>query len=109
MPPRRPRFTRRRLILGIGLALLLVVGAAASFVVTREPGDVNNPDVEFRSEPPPPTPTTPPPTAKNNPADSFVWPIYGYSPPRRKFRTAPATMRPPFRRVWKFSPRTLLE
>ena len=35
----------------LGIALLLLAGGAAAFVVSREPGDVSNPDVEFRDEP----------------------------------------------------------
>jgi outer membrane protein assembly factor BamB len=111
MPPSRPRFTPRRLALLIGVALLLIGGAAAVFVLANEPGNVNNPDVEFTAEPPDTTPAPPPAPAKKrqDPADSFIWPIYGYSPDRRKYLSAPPSMRPPFRRVWTFRAGTLLE
>jgi outer membrane protein assembly factor BamB len=110
MPPSRPRFTRRRLALLVGAVLVLLGGAAAVFVLANQPGDVNNPDVEFTAEPPDTTPApAPPASTKEDPADSFVWPIYGYSPERRKYLSAPASMRPPFRRIWRFSRRTLLE
>src|SRR3954454_5105392 len=104
MPPSRPRFTRRRLALLVGAVLVLIGGAAAVFVLANQPGDVNNPDVEFTAEPPDTTPAPVPPAAeKNDPADSFVWPIYVYSPARRNAFVRPASWPPPFRRVWRFS------
>jgi putative pyrroloquinoline-quinone binding quinoprotein len=113
--PGRPPHRRRRLILGFGLAVVvLVAGAAAVFALTR-PGDVSNPDVEFRADEPTATAT---PTAtpegrkrhrkKVDPLDSFVWPLYGYTPDRRRFLPADG-MRPPFKRLWKRRIGVLLE
>ena len=51
MPAQERKRRWRRIVLVLGLALVLLVGAAAAFVVTRQEGDVTNPDVEFRDEP----------------------------------------------------------
>ena len=51
MSPRERKTRWRRIVLVLGIALVTLVGAAAAFVVTRQEGDVSNPDVEFREEP----------------------------------------------------------
>ena len=54
-PPERKR--RGRLIAaGVAIALLLLAGGAAAFVVLNQPKDVSNPNVEFREEAPSATP-----------------------------------------------------
>jgi outer membrane protein assembly factor BamB len=110
MSPEAPRpKRRRRILLGVGLAVVLI--AAASVVVAlRRQGDISHPDVEFRPEPPP-SPAVPPTEKKPraNPFDSFVWPVYGYSADRRRYLPAAHEMRPPFRRRWQVNTGALLE
>ena len=86
--------------LGIGGAYVLQKRRAAEdvrgssteeFVVTEEPAE----------EPPPPP--KPPEQAKLE----VVWPTYGYDAERQ--RVAAFGLRPPFRRIWMFRARNLLE
>jgi outer membrane protein assembly factor BamB len=102
-------------------ALVLVVLAGGAFAVmrSREPGDVSNPGVEFRADTPVPSPSpspTPTPTStstakpgrKANPADEFVWPLYGYTPDRRRYLPGPS-LRPPYAKLWTVHAEALLE
>jgi outer membrane protein assembly factor BamB len=67
--------------------------STVEFVVTDEPEE----------EPPPPTTTAPEEPA----TPGIVWPTYGYDNERQ--RVAPSELRPPFRRVWTFGARDLVE
>jgi outer membrane protein assembly factor BamB len=108
---RKPRVLR--MLLGLGIALLVLVGAAAAFVVTREQGDVSNPDVEFRDEPA----TTPEPEQepeqrggrRSDPADRFIWAHYGYTRDRRRYLPLKRPLRPPFKEIWQYDGDILLE
>jgi outer membrane protein assembly factor BamB len=83
--------------------LLLAAGAGAYVLLSG--GDVSDPNVEFRAEP---TDTPTPAPAKRG-ADTFTWPLYGYSQTRRHWLQAPKTLRPPFRQRWSWSAHSLLE
>jgi outer membrane protein assembly factor BamB len=110
MSPQRPR-RRRRILIGVGIAVILIVAAGAVFALTR-PGDVSNPNVEFRAEPtetPLPDETQTPKKGQKDPLDSFVWPVYGYTKDRRRYLPASQNLRPPYYRVWSLSGRVLLE
>jgi outer membrane protein assembly factor BamB len=92
---------RRPLLWGL-IALAVVGGAAGAYAwVKSRTGDVRNEDAEFVKEPerPPAKPAE----------DTFSWPILGRTPDRRRFFNAPATLRPPFRMVWRIPGRVLLE
>ena len=88
MPPQERKRRWRRIVLVLGIALVLLVSAAAAFVVTRQPGDVSNPDVEFRAEPSQTPDTEQEPDApgkkKTAPVDRFIWSHYGYTRDRRR-------------------------
>jgi outer membrane protein assembly factor BamB len=103
--------SRRKLLLGAGVALVVLIAAGAVFAVTRRPGDVSNPDVGFSDEPTStPVPDPPEPkSAKKDPLRNFVWANYGYSKDRRRLLPASMLLRPPFWRVWTLGGRTLLE
>jgi outer membrane protein assembly factor BamB len=109
MSPKTPRFTRRRILIGVGVLAVLVAGAAV-YVVRHQPGDVFNPSVEFRPEPSTPPATSPPAKRrrKENPAASFEWPFYGYTPERRR-TLAVSGLRPPFRKLWRVKAGVLVE
>ncbi|HSD75917.1 MAG TPA: PQQ-binding-like beta-propeller repeat protein [Solirubrobacteraceae bacterium] len=112
MPPDTPpRMPRRRVLIGAGIVALLVAAAAiAAVVVQSRQGDVSNPDVEFRPESPsPPPPDLPAPTARKDPLDKFVWPVYGRTKDRRRYLPASTKLRPPYRRVWRRIIGVLLE
>jgi outer membrane protein assembly factor BamB len=94
-------------VFGIAALVVVVAAAAAVFVATRKPGNVSHPNVEFHAEPPPAPPPQQPKTKRV--VDRFVWPFYGYSKDRRRWLPAPASLRPPFVRMWAFRARSLLE
>jgi outer membrane protein assembly factor BamB len=102
--PDSPR-SRRRIVIWLGLAAALLIAAGAGAYVLLSGGNVSNPGVEFRAEP---TGTPAPEPAKKSEAD-FVWPFYGYSPERRQYLPASKLTRPPFKRLWSWNARDLLE
>jgi outer membrane protein assembly factor BamB len=90
----------------IAAAVLLIVGAVAGYVLYKreEASDVRGSStVEFvtteEQEPVPP----PPQREKLD----VVWPLNGYDAQRQ--RSAPFALTPPFKRVWTFRARNLLE
>ena len=98
----RPHWYRRRIVIVIGAVVTVLVCAAAVFALTR-PGDVFNPDVEFRAEPeetfvPTPVPgSSPRRRATRCPASSGRQ--YGYSRDRRRYLPTDTSVRPPFKRA----------
>jgi outer membrane protein assembly factor BamB len=111
MSPERPRWFRRKIFIGIAAALLVLFGAAAVFALTRQPGDVSNPDVEFRAEPTE-TPIVEPPLEKQRKGDplaNFVWGDYGYTKDRRRYLPASFSVKPPFKKNWTRVAPVLLE
>jgi len=113
MPPQERKRRRRRIVVGVGIALLALVSAAAAFVVTRQEGDVSNPDVEFRDEPPaaPETEQEPeePGSKKAYPVDRFIWAQYGYTRERRRYLPLKKPPHPPFEEIWRYTGHVLLE
>jgi outer membrane protein assembly factor BamB len=105
--------TPRKLLLGAAVTLVVLIAAGAVFALTRQPGDVSNPNVEFSDEPTEtPVPDTPEPTPGSNQKDplaNFVWANYGYSKDRRRFLPASMLLRPPYWRVWTLGGNVLLE
>jgi outer membrane protein assembly factor BamB len=84
----------------VALGLLLLVGAAAAYVLVKEQGarDVRgSPTVEF----------TPGTTTTHVARALSAWPTYGLDSART--RNAAFALRPPFRRVWTWHGRALLE
>ena len=111
------RKRRRRLIaLGVAIALLVLAGGAAAYVVLNQPEDVSNPNVEFKEEPVS-TPEeelepeqTPKPGKRKTPKiDRFIWGHYGYSRDRRRYLPVKNPPHPPFREVWQYQGHVLLE
>jgi len=113
MPPQERKRRWRRIVLVLGIALVLLVSAAAAFVVTRQQGDVSNPDVEFRAEPSetpePEVEPDAPGKQKTDPVDRFIWPQYGYTRDRRRYLPLKNPPRPPFRLIWQYQGHVLLE
>src|SRR5918995_5972376 len=113
MPPQERKRRRRRIVLGVVIATVLLAGGAAAFVVTSQPGDVSNPDVEFRAEPSetPEEEVEPdaPGKKKTDPVDRFIWAHYGYTRDRRRHLPLKRPLRPPFREIWQYQGHVLLE
>jgi outer membrane protein assembly factor BamB len=105
---------RWRILLAAGLVLVVAAGAVG-YKLTRRPGDVSNPNVEFDNPTPDPTATpTPTPTAqaKQKPkrvADTFRWPMYGYGPDHKRTFQPPGGLSGPFKRIWYRPAGALLE
>src|SRR5215203_1864691 len=113
MPPQERKRRLRRIVLVLGIALLVLVGGAAAYVVTREEGDVSNPDVGFRDEPAAtPDSEQEPEEAggrKTDPVDRFIWSHYGYTRDRRRYLPLKRPLRPPFKEIWQYQGNVLLE
>ena len=78
---------------------MLLIGAATGAYLTfgREPDDVLNEDVPFEEEV----------STRHAKPRKFVWPTYGYT--RARTRHLRASIEPPYRRLWTFKSKTLLE
>src|SRR6476646_43392 len=113
MSPERPRWYRRKLVIGIAVTLVALVGAAAVFALTHQPGDVSDPSVEFRAEPTGnpvrDQPSTSGKKVKRDPLANFLWPDYGYTKDRRRYLPASFAIRPPFKRIWSRVNNVLME
>ena len=107
------RWTRRRgLVLGGGLLAVIALGAvAAVLLLSSEPGDVSNPDVEFSQEElPAEAPAPAGPERGGHPMDDgFAWPNYHLNPARTGSLAVRSDLRPPFVEQWKVTGRILLE
>jgi outer membrane protein assembly factor BamB len=110
-----PRWYRRRIVIVLGALTAVLICAAAVFALTR-PGDVFNPDVEFRAEPDQtfvPTPEAVKPgkkkKKKTDPLSGFVWAQYGYSRDRRRYLPTAPSLAPPWRKRWNWDANVLLE
>jgi outer membrane protein assembly factor BamB len=93
---------RRLLVLGSIAAVVLVAGGVVAYVVAKrlESRDVTGSSTkEFV--------TTAAPKPKPPKAPGIAWPTYGYDAQRDHI--SPYAHRPPYRRLWSFSGRSLLE
>lgn len=100
-----------RLVLALaGLAVLLAAGGGAVYLWDKREAarDVRgSPTVEFVETDEPEEEAAPPPRPGKARTSGVVWPTYGYDAERQ--RVAPFKLRPPFRRIWTFGARNLLE
>jgi outer membrane protein assembly factor BamB len=106
MPSRVSRRLLRRGLIAAGV-VLAALGGAAAFVLSHAPGNVSHPNVQFTQ----PTTTAAPVVVhhRRHTVDNFVWPWYGYDAGRTRFFDAPAKLRPPMHRGWRFNDFSLLE
>ncbi len=114
MSPQERKRRVRRIVLAVGLTMLVIVGAAAAYVLVNQPKDVSNPDVEFRAEPSAtPVPEEQEPETQNGrkvaPVDRFVWPQYGYTRDRRRYLPLKKSLEPPYKLLWQYNGSVLLE
>jgi outer membrane protein assembly factor BamB len=92
--------SRRGLAVGLLTAAVLLLGGAAvlAYELLKRPPDVHNADVPFEPQAPP----------KVRRAKAVNWPIFGLNPARTRY-LAVRGVKPPFRKVWRFKDRPLLE
>ncbi|HEX6388138.1 MAG TPA: PQQ-binding-like beta-propeller repeat protein [Solirubrobacteraceae bacterium] len=103
-PPRR----RRLLWLVAGLvAVGLLAAGGALILLSSEPGDVSNPEVEFTATEPATKAAEPP--ARRSRGGGFDWPVYGFTKARTRYLPLEKPLRPPFAERWKVSGSVLLE
>src|SRR3954452_1646550 len=100
---------RRRLILLTAAFVVVLAGAAVAYKLTRPPGDVSHPDVQFIDPTPTATATPTPAGKRKRPVDDFRWPLYGYTPDHRRAYTPPKPLEGPFKRTWYRPATALLE
>jgi outer membrane protein assembly factor BamB len=91
----------RRLAIGlIAAGLIAVFGAGVlAYELLKRPADVHNESATFVPQKPP----KPEPKAK-----TVNWPMYGLNPARTRYLPANG-IKPPFRKLWRFTERPLLE
>ncbi|HWP32782.1 MAG TPA: PQQ-binding-like beta-propeller repeat protein, partial [Solirubrobacterales bacterium] len=96
--PKRLWREHRRLVVALVLGMLaLAAGVVIAYELLKRPPDVHNPDVTFVPQKPPK------PQAK-----TVNWPIFGLDPARTRYLPAKG-VKPPFRKLWRFTERPLLE
>jgi outer membrane protein assembly factor BamB len=96
------RMWREHRRLSIGLIAAAALGVAALIVAyesLKRPPDVHNPDAIFRPQKPKEAPKK---------AKTVNWPIYGLNPARTRYLPARG-IKPPFRKLWRYTERPLLE
>ncbi len=97
-----PRSKRARLGLAAGVAVVIAAAVVGGYAyVHHRTGNIYHPHARFVPEP---TPTLP----KAGP-ERFAWPFYGYTKNHTRFFPAPASLHPPFKRLWVRNDHTLLE
>jgi outer membrane protein assembly factor BamB len=97
--------TRAEQVVVVSAAIALVATAALAVVgLTKRPGDIHNADAAFSREEGAGK-SKKPPVQKDRTVD---WPRFGYDPGRSKFLDA-QSVKPPFRKVWKYHGPQLIE
>jgi outer membrane protein assembly factor BamB len=95
------RFWHSRKGLAIGLiaggVLALAAAGVLGYELLKRPPDVHNPNATFKPQKPPK------PKAK-----TVNWPIFGLNPARTRYLPAKG-VKPPFRKLWRYTGRPLLE
>ena len=90
----------RRLILALAASVLvlLVGGAALAYELLKRPPDIHNADVPFKPQKPP----------KPKQAKTVNWPVFGLNRARTRYLAAKG-VKPPFRKLWRYTGRPLME
>ncbi|HEY6731460.1 MAG TPA: PQQ-binding-like beta-propeller repeat protein [Solirubrobacterales bacterium] len=92
--------SNRLLVVALLSLGILVSGAIVAYELLKRPGDVHNQDAIERFKPQKPPPPKEPKTVN--------WPVYGFNPARTRYLPVKG-VKPPFRKLWRFTDRPLLE
>jgi outer membrane protein assembly factor BamB len=84
----------------IAAVVVAIFGVLIAYEELKRPPDVHNEDVAFEA---PQEPPAPPPRAK-----TLNWPMFGLNPARTRYMPAKG-IAPPFRKLWRYTDRPLLE
>lgn len=91
---------RTAIVLAVAALVLLGVGFGA-YQALKRPADIHNPDAAFQ----PQQPSKPKKVTRRK---AVPWPVYGFD--RARTRNLPVNgLRPPFRKIWRYTNRPLLE
>lgn len=86
---------------GIGVVAVVLAGSLfAAYQSLKRPPDIHNPEVAFQPQKP-----KQPKRVKRR---GIAWPLYGYDRARTRYLPIKG-VRPPFRKVWRYTDRPLLE
>ena len=96
--PKRMWREHRRLTIALGFAAAVLLAAiVVGYELLKRPPDVHNANVAFKPQKPP------------KPKETTVnWPMYGLNPARTRYLPAKG-IKPPFRLLWRYTERPLLE
>jgi outer membrane protein assembly factor BamB len=88
----------RRICIAAGVLLVVgIAGAVIAYQSLKRPADVHNPEAVFKPEKP-----------KKQVRKTVNWPLYGYDRARTRYLAAEG-IRPPFKELWRYTDRPLLE
>jgi outer membrane protein assembly factor BamB len=89
----------RRLVLAVGATALtlLIAGGIVAYELLKRPADIHNEAAAFQPQEP-----------KVEKRKTVAWPLYGYDRARTRYLPAKG-IKPPFRKVWRYTERPLLE
>jgi outer membrane protein assembly factor BamB len=104
--PRRLWREHRRVALAlIALAVLAIAAVVVGYEVLKRPADVHNETAIRRFKPE--KPKEPPKPVRGEPK-TVNWPMYGLNPQRTRYLPARG-IKPPYRKLWRYTERPLLE
>jgi outer membrane protein assembly factor BamB len=107
--PRKLWREHRRVALAlIGLAIVAVAAVVVGYETLKRPADVHNEAAirDFKPEPPKEAPKPEPGTGGR--PRTVNWPMYGLNPQRTRYLPARG-VKPPFKKLWRYTERPLLE
>ncbi len=98
-PKRMWREHRRWVLAAIAAAAVGVAGLIVAYESLKRPPDVHNPNAIFRPQKPKMVPKK---------AETVNWPLFGFNRARTRYLPAKG-IKPPFRKLWRYTDRPLLE
>jgi outer membrane protein assembly factor BamB len=97
--PKRLLGDRKRLAIAVAIGVVAIGGGIVlAYELLKRPADIHNAEAAFKPQPPPK-----PPKAK-----TVDWPLFGFNAARTRYLPAKG-IKPPFKRIWHYVERPLLE